>query len=154
GRARVFRRASVTAASYPACMSFASSLGCALAAALIGVSGCPGAHHDPGAEDAPPARSPLPPEPRIDDPFPPKGAENTPFGARLGMDLARFSQIFPAQTYPELRVKSPDDQVAINALVHGLDGRWTYTFEGGKLKWVLFNRYIDELTQANFDRCL
>ena len=70
------------------------------------------------------------------------------------MDLARFQQIFPEQTFPELSVKSPDAQVGITALVHGLDGRWTYTFEGGKLKWAMFNRYIDELTQANFDRCL
>src|SRR5262249_48147353 len=101
-----------------------------------------------------PARSPLPPTPSISYAFPPKDAENTPFGAHLGMDIARFSQIFPEQTYPELRVKSPDAQVGINALVHGLDGRWTYTFEGGKLKWVLFNRYSDELTQSNFDRCL
>src|SRR5262249_38882630 len=140
-------------ASYPTFMTLTSSLGCALAAALIGVSGCPGAH-DSGAGDPPPARRPLPSAPRVASPFPPRGAENTPFGARIGMDLVRFQQIFPEQTFPELSIKSADSQVGITALVHGLDGRWTYTFEGGKLKWSLFDRYIDEITQTNFDRCL
>jgi hypothetical protein len=136
-------------------MTLTTSLGCALAAALIGVSGCPGSQREPAAEStgirpSPPA---PPPEPVV-SPFPPKGAENTPFGARIGMELGRFQQIFPEQTFPKLAVKSPDGQVGIHAMVHGLDGKWTYTFEGGKLKWVLFDKYIDEITKPNFERCL
>jgi hypothetical protein len=65
------------------------------------------------------------------------------------MQLERFQKIFPG-----VAIRSPDGQGGLDATVHGLEGRWTYTFEGGKLKWALFDRYIDELTAPNFARCL
>lgn len=82
-------------------------------------------------------------------PPPLRSRANTPFGARIGMDIASFQRLFPA-----LPVTTPDSQVGVDAVVHGLDGRWTYTFKGGKLSWSLFDKYIDEITASNFDLCL
>lgn len=115
---------------------------------LLGVSGCPASHPPAGERSAVPPLAPPAAE-APPSPFPPASAEKTPFGAHLGMDLEAFRTILPQVSIP-----SPDGQGAVRADVHGLDGSFTYTFEGGKLKWVLFDKYIDELTLPNFDRCL
>jgi len=36
----------------------------------------------------------------------------------------------------------------------GLNGKWAYTFKDGKLDWALWDVYIDDLTDANFQKCL
>ncbi len=38
--------------------------------------------------------------------------------------------------------------------LYGLDDSWGYRFQGDTLTWIFFHKYIDELNDANFKKCL
>jgi hypothetical protein len=68
-----------------------------------------------------------------------------------GMSLDNFREI-----YPELKAKTYNNTVSFTKLetIAELEGKWTYHFIDSKLKWFKFNKYIDEINQENFDKCL
>jgi hypothetical protein len=38
--------------------------------------------------------------------------------------------------------------------LYGLDDSWGYRFEEEKLTWIFFHKYIDEINETNFKKCL
>jgi hypothetical protein len=38
--------------------------------------------------------------------------------------------------------------------IYGIPENWGYRFENGKLNWIYFHKYIDEITESNFKKCL
>jgi len=66
----------------------------------------------------------------------------------IGMSLEDFQKYFPQAGL------KPDIQWQRKETIHGLDGKWSYTFENGRLAWFLFDVYIDEIDRTHFQKCL
>jgi len=59
--------------------------------------------------------------------------------------------------YPEIRFSGIIDSALILErpdTLYGIDGAWGYSFTDGKLEWIFFSKYIDEINKENFDKCL
>jgi hypothetical protein len=69
----------------------------------------------------------------------------------LGMDVKSFAKVFP-ELFPKGIGMS--GQWHREQELYGISGSWSYTFENDKLTWMHFNRYIDEINEANFNKCL
>jgi hypothetical protein len=71
--------------------------------------------------------------------------------ARIGMTLEEVAKLFPnaEETRHErtITITYPDT-------LHGLADRWGFNFEGGKLRSMMFHKYISELNETNFNKCL
>ena len=69
----------------------------------------------------------------------------------IGMSIDEVKKIYPdlkSSTYENtITLERPDN-------LYGLDDSWGYRFEKGKLKWIYFHKYIDELNDSNFQKCL
>ena len=69
----------------------------------------------------------------------------------IGMSLNNFRKI-----YPDLKAKPYNNTISFSRTetIASLEGKWYYHFTDSKLKWYKFSRYIDEINQKNFDKCL
>jgi hypothetical protein len=58
--------------------------------------------------------------------------------------------------YPDVETSSYQNTITLSRheTIYGLDGGWGYQFEEGKLNWIYYNKYIDEITDTNFKLCL
>jgi len=70
---------------------------------------------------------------------------------KIGMSLDTVKKMFP---YAQESISQKAITLTINTTIHDLTTSWAYNFEEGKLKSMLFSKYIDELTEANFKKCL
>src|SRR6185503_19409798 len=71
--------------------------------------------------------------------------------ALIGMNMSEVITIYPNMemtTYENTTTLSRDENL------FGLDGTWGYRFEDDKLTWIYFNKYIDEINNHNFKKCL
>jgi len=68
-----------------------------------------------------------------------------------GMDVKSFATVFPALFPKGIKMSG---QWQRNQELYGLKGSWTYRFENGKLSWIHFNKYLDEINENNFKQCL
>lgn len=80
------------------------------------------------------------------------GAEAFPQSkVKIGMSLDDFTKIYTGleqQRYENsLTLLRPEN-------LFGLEEKWGYRFEKGKLDWIYFNKYQDEISEDNFDQCL
>jgi TPP-dependent trihydroxycyclohexane-1,2-dione (THcHDO) dehydratase len=69
----------------------------------------------------------------------------------IGMSIDDFKNIYPEVV--------PEDYSSTQAFerqetIAGIDGKWYYDFKDSKLTWFQFDRYFNEINQANFDKCL
>jgi hypothetical protein len=69
----------------------------------------------------------------------------------LGMNVNDFVKAFPALFPNGLALTG---QWGRDEEIHGLSGGWAYNFENGKLNWMLYDKYIDQINKANFTKCL
>ena len=69
----------------------------------------------------------------------------------LGENVNDFAKVFPSLFQNGVGLTG---QWGRDEKLYGLDGGWAYNFDSGKLEWMLYDNYIHEITQANFDKCL
>jgi len=67
------------------------------------------------------------------------------------MDVSAFAKVFPALFPKGVKMSG---QWHREQELYGLSGSWAYQFEDGLLKWFLFDKYIDEINDINFKKCL
>lgn len=69
----------------------------------------------------------------------------------IGMTMEEVNKI-----YPGLKSGTYENTTTLERPVnlYGLDDAWGYRFEGEKLTWIFFHKYIDELNDTNFKKCL
>ncbi len=69
----------------------------------------------------------------------------------IGMTLEDVNKLYPnlkSTTYENtITLERPEN-------LYGLDDTWGYRFEGGKLTWIFFDKYIQEINDTNFRKCL
>ncbi|TFG64113.1 MAG: hypothetical protein E4H36_03875 [Spirochaetales bacterium] len=65
---------------------------------------------------------------------------------RVGMTSAEFSRT--------IENAAADGQVSKPQKLYGLSGAWTWDFREGRLDWYLWDAYVDEITENNFNLCL
>jgi hypothetical protein len=72
-------------------------------------------------------------------------------GVTIGMTLDEVNK-----KYPGLKSGTYENTITLERPVnlYGLDDSWGYRFEGEKLTWIFFHKYIDELNDTNFKKCL
>lgn len=77
-------------------------------------------------------------------------AANSPLKTWVGMNLSELQKVYPdIQADPSI-----SDRYQRHAQEFGLDGVWTYSFTGNKLKWFIFNAYQNTVNKANFNSYL
>lgn len=71
--------------------------------------------------------------------------------ATIGMTINEVKKI-----YPNMEMGTYENTVTLSRPenLYGLDGTWGYRFEGEKLTWIFFHKYIDETNDTNFRKCL
>jgi hypothetical protein len=71
--------------------------------------------------------------------------------AAIGMTIKEFKK-----TYPLAKSDSNENGITFSRLdtLYSLSEEWGYRFKEGKLNWIFFMKYIDEIKEANFKRCL
>ena len=67
------------------------------------------------------------------------------------MSLEEVKKLYPAAKESKYE---KEINLTVDDTIHGLISGWGYNFVEGKLKWMSFSKYIDELTDANFNKCL
>lgn len=66
----------------------------------------------------------------------------------VGMSSRDFGAVFPGATIPSSgQWVRPDE-------IHGLRGKWTYSFDRSRLTWFVFNSYEQNVTAATFRQYL
>ena len=71
--------------------------------------------------------------------------------ASIGMTTDEVKKIYPgmeSNTYQQTITLSRTEDL------YGIDGTWGYRFEGDKLNWIHFDKYIDKINDKNFEKCL
>lgn len=71
--------------------------------------------------------------------------------AKIGMSLEEVKKLYPAAK--ESRYQQ-EVNLTIEDTLHGLGSAWGLNFKEDKLTWMMFNKYIGELSDANFKKCL
>jgi len=58
--------------------------------------------------------------------------------------------------YPNLKSTTYENTITLERpeTLYGLEDKWGYRFEGGKLTWIFFDKYINEINDTNFHKCL
>lgn len=58
--------------------------------------------------------------------------------------------------YPNAKESRYQEEISltIEDTLHGLGSAWGLNFKEDKLTWMMFNKYIGELSDANFKKCL
>jgi hypothetical protein len=71
--------------------------------------------------------------------------------ANIGMTMNEVKNI-----YPGMESTNYQNTITLSRAedLYGLDGNWGYRFEGDKLNWIFFNKYIDKINDKNFQKCL
>jgi hypothetical protein len=69
----------------------------------------------------------------------------------LGMDVKDFAKVFPTLFPNGVKISG---QWGRDQQLYGLDGSWSYQFEDGKLTWIHFQKYKNEINETNFNMCL
>ena len=69
----------------------------------------------------------------------------------IGMSINDFKTIYP-EIVPENY--KPTQSFKRKETIADIDGEWYYDFKDSRLKWFMFDRYFNEINQANFDKCL
>lgn len=71
--------------------------------------------------------------------------------AKIGMTMEDMQKL-----YPKTESASYQNTITLSFIdtLYGIPGEWGYRFENNKLNWIHFDKYIDEINQANFDLCL
>lgn len=69
----------------------------------------------------------------------------------IGMDIHDFAKVFPELFPAGIKLTG---QWGKDEDYYGLSGNWTYRFKDGKLDWMHFQKYFDEINEANFTKCL
>ena len=71
--------------------------------------------------------------------------------AVIGMTIAKVKKI-----YPDIKNELYDKTTTLSRpeILYGLDGSWGYRIEKEKLDWIYFSKYIDEINEPNFKKCL
>jgi len=71
--------------------------------------------------------------------------------AAVGMTIEEVKKI-----YPDLKTDTNENGTAFSRpeKLNGLDVEWGYRFKEKKLDWIYFDKYINELNEANFKTCL
>jgi hypothetical protein len=69
----------------------------------------------------------------------------------IGMTLDEVGKI-----YPNMKMSTYQKSVTLERpdTLFGLSDSWGYRFEGDTLTWIFFHKYIDEINEANFRKCL
>ena len=72
--------------------------------------------------------------------------------ALIGMSVNEFKNIYPNLPAPE----KYENTITFTKqdTLYGLTGEWGYRFENNKLNWIFFHKYIDEINEQNFNKCL
>lgn len=71
--------------------------------------------------------------------------------ATIGMTENQVKKIYPkmeSTTYENTTTFTRTENL------YGIDGEWGYRFENEKLNWIHFDKYIDEINDTNFIKCL
>ncbi|MFH0893751.1 MAG: hypothetical protein V2A54_04885 [Bacteroidota bacterium] len=68
-----------------------------------------------------------------------------------GMDVNEFAKVFPTLFPDGVNVSG---QWGREQELYGLKGGWAYQFENGKLSWIHYDKYFDEINEKNFNLCL
>jgi hypothetical protein len=81
-------------------------------------------------------------------------AEKNPMktGIFPGMTITEFKKI-----YPKVAPDTDTRQCQMKEKIHDLDGKWTFDFKDGKLDWITYDYYVQEvenLNEENFNKCL
>lgn len=68
-----------------------------------------------------------------------------------GMTIDQVGEI-----YPNLKMSSNQKSVTLERpdTLFGLDDSWGYRFEENKLTWIFFHKYMNEINEVNFWKCL
>lgn len=70
----------------------------------------------------------------------------------IGMTIDEFLKIFPDL---DKNLNSRENiQLSRNKIINSLNGKWTFNFENGKLKWFMWDYYCDKINKQNFEKCL
>jgi hypothetical protein len=69
---------------------------------------------------------------------------------RLGLSVEQFRQVVP-QAYQDA---GNADRYIVADTLFGVDGRWTYYFNAGQLRWYIFNAYEAQISKNRFDQFL
>lgn len=71
--------------------------------------------------------------------------------ATIGMTVNDLKKI-----YPNIESTSYQNTVTYTRAeeLYGIAGNWGYRFEGDKLNWIHFDKYIDKINEKNFEKCL
>ncbi len=69
----------------------------------------------------------------------------------IGMDIDSFAKAYPSLFKNSIGLTG---QWGRSEDIYGLKGNWSYRFENGKLTWIHFAKYIDEVNEENFNKCL
>ena len=81
---------------------------------------------------------------------PPTVAANSPLKAWVGMDLQDLRAVYP-DIHPD---PAMPDRYQRETREFNLNGTWTYSFTGNKLRWFIFNAYQGIVNKPNFNSCL
>ena len=71
--------------------------------------------------------------------------------ATIGMSLDEVKKI-----YPSIKIDSNQNGITLSrpANIYGLDDSWGYRFTENKLTWIYVHKYIEEINESNFKKCL
>ena len=69
----------------------------------------------------------------------------------LNMNVNDFAKVFPSLFPNGIGMTG---QWGRQFELYGLDGSWTYTFKNGKLNWMHYQKYKNEINESNFNKCL
>ncbi len=71
--------------------------------------------------------------------------------AKIGMSLHEAKKQYP---YAKESKYQDEINLTVEDSLHGLVSAWGLNFKEDKLTWILFSKYIGELSDANFKKCL
>lgn len=69
----------------------------------------------------------------------------------LKMTTEKLHQVYP-ETVPV--DASPNGQYSRAEVFFDLNGDWVYNFKNGQLEWCIWDVYLDDITEKNFNLCL
>jgi len=69
----------------------------------------------------------------------------------VGMSIKEFDNIFPNIVDVE---NQKDSQITIEQELFGFQNGWAFQFKEGKLEWYLWDCYVDDINEENFNKCL
>lgn len=69
----------------------------------------------------------------------------------IGMDVHDFAKLYPSLFPGGIKMSG---QWKRDEDLYGLKGSWGYRFKDGKVDWIHYQKYIDEINETNFGLCL